>query len=72
MTYRKINKSHPSYARLQACREAGQWMCDAVTHNSLRGCTNPDCFKYTGHKHPAWKDFDDLVNTMLKEMGRTA
>jgi hypothetical protein len=23
-------------------------MCDALTHNSHRGCSNPQCFKFFG------------------------
>lgn len=48
MRYRKIGKKHPDWERLQACRQAGLWMCDALTHNSHRGCSNPQCFKFFG------------------------
>lgn len=47
MNYRKIGPNHPAYERVQAMKQAGQWVCDAVTHNSPRGCSNPDCYNYT-------------------------
>jgi len=45
--YKRIGKTHPAYRRMIACREAGIEFCDAVTHNSPKGCKNPDCWKYT-------------------------
>lgn len=35
-----------SMQRHEMCQEVGQWICDAITHNSNAGCSNPDCFLY--------------------------
>ena len=44
--YIKVGPKHPSYLRVQANKQAGIWICDAVTHNSNKGCSNPNCFNY--------------------------
>lgn len=46
LIYHKVQIGHPSYERVKACQERGLWICDAVTHNSREGCSNPDCFNY--------------------------
>jgi hypothetical protein len=51
MRYRKIGKDHPQYKTVNAALAMGRWMCDAYTHNSPRGCSNPTCFKYVPRKY---------------------
>lgn len=45
-SYKKIGQKHVDYARMLACKTANIPFCDAVTHNSLKGCKNPNCWKY--------------------------
>lgn len=49
--YEKIAEGHPYFERMNACREAKIWMCDAVNHNSSDGCENPECFKSRKNKY---------------------
>lgn len=49
LTY-KIGPTHPQYEAIlrQRTRCPEMFYCDAVTHNSNRGCKNSDCFKFKG------------------------
>jgi hypothetical protein len=38
------------YERVRAVKDAGRWICDSVDHNEDGGCSNPECFKYSGKK----------------------
>lgn len=48
--YRKIGKKHPDYQRVRLQKYAGLDVCDAVTHNSPKGCKNPKCFNFRSTK----------------------
>jgi len=48
MAYQKIRAGDAGYELISGCKKQGLWVCDAVTHNSPDGCSNPDCFKFMG------------------------
>lgn len=46
MSYLKLKPGMPMHDHVQTAKDNGVWACDAITHNSPNGCSNPDCFKY--------------------------
>lgn len=46
MSYAKLKPGMPMYDLVKLATDTGVWACDAVTHNSPRGCKNPRCFKF--------------------------
>ena len=50
--YRKLRPGDALYEFVQHHKKAGNEVCDAWTHNSPRGCANPDCFKYERRRAP--------------------
>ncbi len=50
MAYRKIGPKHPQYQTLVLYRSRAIFMCDALAHNSKKGCPNPNCFNYEERK----------------------
>jgi hypothetical protein len=48
MAYQKIREGDPGWELVSGCKKRGLWVCDAITHNSPDGCSNPDCFKFMG------------------------
>ncbi len=53
MTYRKIGVRHPQFGQMIEAKEKGHLFCDALAHNSNRGCPNPKCWKYRPKKEKA-------------------
>lgn len=45
-SYKRIQRDHPAYEMYVFLKRVGKWMCDAVNHNSPKGCDNPDCYNY--------------------------
>jgi hypothetical protein len=49
-SYQKMWPGYPGYEIVKHHLDSGRWACDAITHNSSKGCTNPACFKYVERK----------------------
>jgi hypothetical protein len=48
--YRRLRPGDAMYEMVKANNDAGNWACDAWTHNSNEGCSNPVCFKYVNRR----------------------
>jgi hypothetical protein len=44
--YMRVRPGDPFYEIIQRELQKGVPICDARTHNSAEGCSNPSCFKF--------------------------
>jgi hypothetical protein len=48
--YRTLKPGDPMYNFVRESEKLGWWVCNSADHNSDKGCSNPDCFKFKGRK----------------------
>lgn len=45
--YKRVTPDYGAvYERIEALKNEGIWVCDALDHNEPDGCSNPECWKY--------------------------